>query len=476
MSLLSRFDPPAYLDDFDAIPGQREAWHDFVSLNFDASIEAERAVVTTNHGAAPGIVQFFNAARYDPGGPLVEQAITWNAFPRELVRRFGRERALVEADQLWPLSAYRGHFDPDRPEVTTPPASDTMVFRPHDEYCEWHVTRDPQTGQLVRITFSSEPPEYWTALFGGTIGVTEDRGVSFPGSPGALLALYRALVDPRVVLEDLIVQADFVGGEGEPHVKGSYNPYNKWNTTHGIAHLCAPPNSLGAEIRLGADATVLYRDGAGRPLTQPDALICGAAYGGPNRNSDPTIGSTVNALARLGALITIANPVGLYMDHIDTTGWELPDGIAPRACIRVVRGAPRMIERMVVEVPPETGRTLSDLTIGGAPVRYGGQIAECITVKLVGCAAPLAGVTGNDTLDAEFHGLVPAQGPHEIYTLASIERGTPPGLVPAFSQYARNGAAHPGAPRGMVAALAPQRTPQARAVTFTRPGRSKAIR
>jgi hypothetical protein len=29
---------------------------------------------------------------------------------------------------------------------------------------------------------------------------------------------------------------------------------------------------------------------------------------------------------------------------------------------------------------------VSDLTIAGVPIRYGGQIAECITVKLVGFA------------------------------------------------------------------------------------------
>ena len=430
MALLQRFDSPAYLDDFEGIPGQREAWHQFVSASFDASIASERSVVTTKQGTQPGVVQFYNASTYDPGGPLVEQAVTWNAFPKELLRRFGRARSLVEADRPWPLSGYRGHYDPDRPEVTTPPAPDDVYFRPQVEYCEWHVTRDPLTGNLVRITFTSEPPEYWTALFGGSMG-----GVQFPGSKDRLLSLYRELVDPRVTIEDLTVQRAFAGAQGETYNAGDYNPYNKWNTTHGIAHLCAPPNALTAEIQLGADATVRYRDGAGRALTQPDALICGAGYGGPNRNSDPTIGSTVNALARAGAMITLANPVGLYMDHIDTSGWELPDGIAARDCVRVIRGAPRMIERMVVEVPRETGRTLSDLSIGGDPVRYGGQIAECITVKLVGLAAPLAGITENDLVDASLRGLVSAQEPSEIYGFVEHGGESPPGLVPAFEQY-----------------------------------------
>jgi hypothetical protein len=63
-------------------------------------------------------------------------------------------------------------------------------------------------------------------------------------------------------------------------------------------------------------------------------------------------------------------------------------------CVRVVRGEPRkrLIERLVVEVPRASGFTVSDLAIGGVPIAFGGQIAECITVKLVGTAAALGSV------------------------------------------------------------------------------------
>ncbi len=471
MPLLQRFDPPAYLDDFDGIPGQRDSWHEYVSLTFDSVIESERSVVTANGGENFGMVQYFNASSYDPGGPLVEQAIVWNAFPKELLRRFGRQRALIEADRLWPLSAYSGHYDPDRPEFTTPPASDTVLFRPLDEYCEWHVKRDPLTGNILRVTFTSEPPEYWFALFGGSMQIDDRRSVTFPGSKDRLLELYRELVDPAVVLDDLIVQKDFRGGDGELYAKGTYNPYNKWNTSHGIVHLCAPPNSLGAEIKLGGDATVLYRDGRGQPLTQPDALICGAAYGGPNRNSDPTIGASVNALARLGAMVTIANPVGLYMDHIDTNGWELPDGISSSDCVRVVRGGSRMIERMVVEVPPETRRSLSDLRIGGVPVLYGGQIGECITVKLVGVAAPAANVNGNDLVPAMMRGFVSEQQPAEIWGPHAADDPVRSGLIPAFREFDTPQSTDLGkrpTPRPASKTLA-----SAKAVKLARPGRAR---
>jgi hypothetical protein len=132
---------------------------------------------------------------------------------------------------------------------------------------------------------------------------------------------------------------------------------------------------------------VLREDAYGRTLVEPEALICCAGYGGPNRNSDPTIGATVNAFARLGAMITLQNPVGLYMDHIDLAGWVAPDGGDVAECVGIVRGMPGMIERLLVEVPLHRGSTVSDLTIAGEPIAYGGQIAECITVKLVGQAA-----------------------------------------------------------------------------------------
>jgi hypothetical protein len=101
----------------------------------------------------------------------------------------------------------------------------------------------------------------------------------------------------------------------------------------GIAHLSCPANSIGAEIRLGADSTILRQPRDGTPVTSPDELICCSRYGGANRNSDPTIGAIVNTHARLKAIVTLVNPVGLHMDNIDLSGWELPDGIAPAECI-----------------------------------------------------------------------------------------------------------------------------------------------
>jgi hypothetical protein len=379
MGLVHRFDSPAYLPDFSRIPGQTKQWHKFLSGCFD-----EARVKLSKELQDDKRVQFYNPAKFDPEGPVVEQDIPWSAFPKEILRQYGYERALREADMLWPLTRYTGR--------NTGTILERTWYRPLNEYCEWHVARDLDTNKIKKVAFTSEPPEYWQALFGDTLELEDGTRYEFPGNRLLVLKLYRELVSPEVELDDLIAQEDIAsdhstGGRLNKTCEGDYNPYNKWNTTQGIVHLCSPPNTLQAEIALSANATVVREDSRGQILVEPEPLICCTGYGNPDLNSDTTIGSTVNALARLGAYITLRNPVGHYIDHIDLAGWAAPDGGGVADCVRILRGAPGMIHRLEVEVPPERGLTVSDLTIGGVNIEYGGQIAECITLSLTGVAA-----------------------------------------------------------------------------------------
>jgi hypothetical protein len=425
MALSRCFDPPAFLSDYDGIVGQREAWHAFISRCFELSIGSEAGQVKRTDNT-PGTVQFYSSAAYDPGGPVIEQAIVWNAFPKELLRRYGRQRALLEADKLWPLRRYSEDPRPGSPGF------EAAVYRPLDEYCEWHVVRDPDTNKIVRVTFTSEPPEYWEGMFGTLADPGDGTPFPIPGDRDKVLSLYRELVSPAVQMDDLICRETIQGPDGSVYAqKGQYNPYNEWNTTRGIVHLCAPPNSISAEVQLGADATVLYQNGRGEPVVEPSALICCAGYGGPDRNSDPTIGATVNALARLGAMITLPNPVGLYMDHVDLAGWRAPNGGLIADCVRILRGAPGMIERMVIEVPERAGYVVGDLTIGGVPIEYGGQIAECITVKLVGAAAGLGSVQ-NTPMPCSGRCCIDPADPRRLDRAIPLSRPAPPGERDAF--------------------------------------------
>jgi hypothetical protein len=422
MSLLARFAPPAFLSDFNAIPGQLDAWNKAVSTWFNAVVAIEEKKI----GAAP---QYYNAASFDPGGVQVEQAVTWNAFPKELLRRFGRERALQLADFLWPIE-YFGNPPPDPTNLLN---TSGILYRPQEEYCEWHVLRNPDTQAIERITFTSEPPEYWQALFGLVPGGNGIPDVSFPGDTDVVLQLYRDLVSPEVQLKDLIAPTELKNRSGNVLAKkGQYNIYNKWNTTHGIVHLNSPPNSLVAEILLGGDASVLYNGPLGRLLVEPEALICYANYGGPNRNSDPTIGASVNALARLGAYVTLGNPVGLYMDHIDLSGWETPDGAHASDFVRIVRGSPGMIERLVVEAPQGCKYAVGDLTIAGVPIHFGGQVAECITVKLVGVANILSEPIHRPAINTHVRSVIDPFYPSVVGRADKASVPLPPGTVEAF--------------------------------------------
>ncbi|HEY9022648.1 MAG TPA: hypothetical protein VIP05_00015, partial [Burkholderiaceae bacterium] len=327
------FAPP--LGDGEFNRGQRHAWNECLGQVFDSKIMLNRSLAAQT-GLARLARHFFHPTREPEGDlPDVHQEITWNAFPKSLVRQFGRERALVEADRLWPLSILDTGLDPDLPRPAPRQVLGQGLFRPQNEYCEWRVTRDT-SGRIDCVTFTSEPPEYWQAMFGGNLS-----GVQFPRRQRQLLDLYRALVSPAVQPQELLVDSTFlvdVGAIGRWYYPQDYNPYNRWNTTDGIAHLACPPNSLFAEITLAAESSLPYKVG-GRLLTDPEELTCMARLGDPDRHSDPAIAGSINALVRLGARVSLANPVGIYMDHVDTSGWEFPDrSVAPEDCLHPIRG------------------------------------------------------------------------------------------------------------------------------------------
>lgn len=441
MSTLKMFDPPARMKDFDRIEGQREAWSAAVSGWIDDSIQSEEATFAADPDAKGQPCQFFNATKFMPEGALT-QDIVWNAFPKTLRLAYGLPRAYQIADELVSMTAPRPGL-PTAPLFQSGSQWDHVYYRPLDEYCEWRLERDPNTAKIKRITFTSEPPEYWQALHGDTLQNIDGTAFKypFPGDPKLLLALYHELVSPHVQYDDLICHQDFLttDGNGKPIVqyqKGAYNPYNKWNTTHGIMHLSQPNNTISAEIKLGADATVLRRKGQ-RLVTVADALVCCAGYGGTSRSSDPTIGASVNALARLGAYITLDNPIGLYMHDLNTEGWTKPDGkpIVTEEYFKVVRGngPAGQIERAVLEVPEGEGFTVSDIRIAGVPIRFGGQVAEHINIKITGLAGGL-GHFESKALPCATKCCIACDDPTLLTRVIDVDAPCPDGYQEAFQK------------------------------------------
>lgn len=372
--MAQRFAPPGFVAEFDQ--AGLDAWHQAVLAWFR---EAEAGL--------PAAHRFFNLVD-TPEGATAQALIPWNGFPRkfsllwptEPERRWRHVRQPVSRD----LDGRAvGYYVPNGAGQFVPAG---LPFRDQDEYCEWHDHLETGTDRLLRITFSCENPEYW-ALLAET-------------DPDLLVRLYRELVDPAVQHDDLFFAQDIFRAEVGPdgtavpvNQRGRYNPYNRWNVLDGIVHLTHPANSLQAEILLAADATLLRADTAGQTITDDGRLICCAGYGNPNRSSDPTIGGRVNALVRAGNAVTIDNPVGLYIGGIDLAAVELPDGGDPAACWRVLRGraADRLILRAEFRPPDGVTWGLEQVMVGGEPLRYGGQLAELVTMVIHGRGKPTAG-------------------------------------------------------------------------------------
>ena len=384
---VERFDPPADLSDFDLVAGQRAAWHEYVKAQFQEGIARAEDLV------GQGNAQFFDPSDTEsPDGATAMKAISWPGFPNTL--NVEAEDALADAEKLRVLMMGGQHRMVD--EAHRPVQ---LLYRPQDEYLEWRTERD-QNGKISRVTFTCEPPEYWESLAQGYPVSFSGQGTSSKGSPELLLVLYRALVSPQVELADLLFKEPVRDlRTGLLYKAGQYNPWNVWNTRQGIVHLTHPSNTLGAEINLAADGSVLRVGRGGTAITEAKRLICCAAYGVATRFSDPKIGAEVNALARSdvgdgrSVKVSLANPVGLYMRELDTAGWRTPNGRPAGDFFQIARGYEdrenpdrSKILRAVFEVPHEEGYSVGDILIGEHPIQQGGQIAKHITMQLVGTA------------------------------------------------------------------------------------------
>lgn len=325
--LLEKFNPPGFLEDFN--DEQAAAWSEYISQQFDESASGLPDIFEFDAPRA----QFFNPMKIEIGEDAQNAVINWTAFPRN---------------------------------VTVTSVSDLQRWRRaessrdlQDEYCEWSVERDEQTDKITRITFTCEGPEYWEFLANS--------------APDVALDLYQKFVSSDVQLEDLFLS------------NGRYNSRNRWNnsTTGGAMHLIQVNNSLGAEIELAAGSSVV-REINGVILTGEDELIRCGRYGAVERHSDPHIGAIVNSVTRQKADVTLANPVGLYFDDLNVAGWETPDGSDPKSFWKYVRGTDEFPVRAVYEVPNELGFTVGDIKISGREIRFAAQIADFISIKLVG--------------------------------------------------------------------------------------------
>ena len=316
----------------------RDKWIAEQSKLFEGGVKAAKQEASPASKRA----WYFNPIKNAPGNVNIAD-IRWTAFPRRLKTRFGSS-----------MAAWR---------------EGDKTRNNHEEYCEWEVVRDPNSKAVTRVTFTTEVPEYYSFLY------KNDKKL--------LLDLYQRHVSPDVKLQDL---------EGLSGGKKVYNPTNIWNYPENqgkrgvLMHMGYQPNTLSAAIILAAEATWPSKDNAGNIITDEQGLIDCRGYGERERHSDPHIGAQVNSLVRAGNEVSFAGPTGLYIDAIDLTDFEVPNGVKKEDLYRVVRGDKDFMIRVVFEAPKDSGFTLSDVKIGGDKINFGGQIAEKISIRVRGIA------------------------------------------------------------------------------------------
>lgn len=321
MPLLPRFDTPASLRDVPLTSSFYNDWSHYI----------EGLISDVTLGDNGG-------AFYDPTATDVRVAgmktMVWMGFPRDLIHRTNRDNR---------EAAYR---------IADMNVS-TRVNQ--NEYFEWRVDRNA-AGKITRVTFVTEFRKYYELLW------NVDRA--------AVVTLYRTLVSPAVAESDL-------------HIGGSYNHFNRWNTTDGIVHYIQGINTLSAAVGLSEGsvrAVPPFRDNF---EARPRAA-------GAFTSVDPRISYDVHMLVRKGLYVSLEDPVGFYMVDWDNSGITEPGGApAPSSYWKIVRGRPGQVLRLVYEVPAAKPFVVGDLSIGGVTIQYGGQLAEQISVGITGVAGSL---------------------------------------------------------------------------------------
>lgn len=419
--------PPPRNIDFDRSPNVaalKSGWHDQV---------AEQVKLYSDF---PRVLDPLTAS-----DAAIQDTVTWDGFPRALDVWYdienvttNRRKAHEAAEILYqrvpvvvsqsqrndrvvfvPFDIGQGFFlAPERAGVISADNAFGLAQRPQDEYLEWHVVRDSATGDVLRIDYTSEPPEYWEFLAAN--------------DPTLAVKIYGELVKDTVVKDDLFFPGDvycpriFVAPGISPqyieHVRladqsiddrerfeaGRYNPSNVWNTTRGAVHLIQRNNTLFAEINLAANATKKFaaRPTSGTPVDRFTLTTCGA-FGGVNRNSDPSIGEFVNTLALDDHRVMVSNPIGLFIAEVKLGMFRDPNGnpVAEKEILTTVRGdwedepgRPRVV-RFSVHPPEGANYTLDQCTFNGEALDTGGPIARETLIAVHGIAEP------ND-LDAPF--------------------------------------------------------------------------
>jgi hypothetical protein len=353
---------------------------------------AELRVLTGDRRLSEQSVWYVDPEAVTPPAERATDPAAWGGFPASL-------RDVADLQERWRTSEeIKRDGDAVRLPDGTELAARTRTMQ--DEYLEWHAdtVQDDDGENIERVHFTCEGPDYWQHL--GLHAFDK------------LHALYELHLRRKIPEDDLKYPEGTTAETGSGRVVqlgGRYNPDNDWNTERGALHLTQVNNTLGAEVNLAARATIA-RVGHEDPLSAPGLLARCGRFGDDSRDSDPNIGAAANSIVRDGDLVTLTDPIGLYIASFDGDVLRLPDdsedGSAelprdagpPASWFRAVRpvdaqrGGQTRILRAVFE-PPEgallhkNGVTrplrVSDLRRGADRVTHGGALAELVRMHLL---------------------------------------------------------------------------------------------
>ncbi len=355
-----RYDPPAFQKDFVGNPKETEflqAWSDLIEASFRLEIKNLREILRQEP-------LFFSEIDRQLDNSVPTASVPWNGFPRNIQLLANGDRAKQFQNAEIRGKTRIGFTDRTLTQQIEQP------FRQQDEYLEWVPIK--KGGVVVKYAFTAEAPEYWEFL------AEKDRA--------PVIALYSQFAGRNVDWSELSWDRDVWTVRNNRPVKlyeiGDYNPYNPVNLEECAAHLTHPANTLRAEIDLAARATVQRADTSGNLVTERRRLACCSNFGDPNRNSDPQIGATVNQSVRGGISLTLANPVGLYIQRFDRSRVADKDGKAIPDWWKIIRGLDGRVLRAEFGPPDNSPLKLDDVRVGNEPLTSGGQLAELITMVI----------------------------------------------------------------------------------------------
>ncbi|MBW3600214.1 MAG: hypothetical protein KY475_23440 [Planctomycetes bacterium] len=235
-----------------------------------------------------------------------------------------------------------------------------------DEYVEWRVEK--KQGKVVRITFTTEFPEYYEAFAAaGSQALMEavQYGVreTSPGPSPTVKELFGASanVDVDALSPTARIQ----------HFRNrlAANPWN--NGAKDILCLTQQFNTANALFNLAAECGVPQSQGSPEDTC---SLVGGAC--GPNRSSDPRICAAAQQAIRNGIAFSLRDPVGIRIDKLlgvwkqNGTVIDVNDSAANGGVWSISRNG----RRAVLSVG-------AGLTVNDAPLTTGAQVSRVLQVS-----------------------------------------------------------------------------------------------